>query len=458
MADIFERIEWADQSPETPLTNARGPARWEAALEALDDVQQDFDDRITALEGAGVGAGGSLLSGTFASAPAPGVGVLYNATDLGELLKGDGTSWRDMCGGLITSEVGGGLGNGGGGGGGTVSSGPPQNFAAVGQTDNTIDLSWTAPTTGTPTSYKLYSDEEPAGVSGATAISGAATSLTVGPFSLLGVKRHWLTATKSGVESAISADASVSLPVSGGDTGGTDDTPADILNIGSGDGQNYFNEGIGYASGHVDKTMAAIIGGYSESPYFCPNAAGDAVQFSVFMNGAKTSTNTKYPRSELRELLKNGTSKAAWSIGSGKTHIMTGTTKIMHLPPNKPWVCFAQIHDADGDLVRLQYEAGKLVARIHAGNSGGTENSTDIQASHTLGTAIDWKIEVIGTAVKVYLSNVLKASGTCSSTGNYFKAGCYAQTASTAGGFESASEYARVELKSLVVTHTPALS
>lgn len=439
--ELFTPLEWADGSPETALTAARGPSRWEAAIDALDDAHQDMDSRVSALEG-GSSAG---LSGPTSGRPAAGVGVRYYDTTIHKPIWGDGSQWRDAAANVVSSGV-----------------AAPTSLEAVGQSDNTVDLTWAA-VTGADT-YKLYSDDEPTGVTGATALVG--TSFSTAAYTLLGLKRFWVTATDSAVESPISNYATVTLPISGGDTGGTDSTPADILDIGTGDSQNHFNEGVGYASGHVDKTMSAIIAGYSEDPYFIPNGAGDAVQFQIFMNGGKTSTGTHYPRSELRELKKDGSTKASWTIGSGKTHVMSGTSKVMHLPPNKPWVCFAQIHDGSGDLVRLQVEetslgAGvgslRLVARIHAGDSGGTENLTQIKSSYTVGESIDWKIETTGTSVKVYLSNVQKASGTCSVSGCYYKAGCYAQTASTWGGFEDPDEYCTVELKNLVVTHSPAL-
>jgi hypothetical protein len=246
--------------------------------------------------------------------------------------------------------------------------------------------------------------------------------------------------------------------------------------------------GIGYSTGHVDQGMDKIIAGFIDSPYFVPNAAGNAVQFEVFANGGTTSSTTSHPRSELRELLADGVSKAAWVTGTGKTHVMTGTSTVTHLPADaeakgtpKPQICFAQIHDGAGDVVRLQVENSgstpsdspggngvanlHIVGHTHSPNGGtSTEVKTSLQSSYTIGSAIDWKIEVINTTCKLYIGGVVKFTFTISGTGFYFKAGDYQQFSTAVtnaqgnpdGGY-AATSFARVELKNLVVTHTPAL-
>ena len=89
---------------------------------------------------------------------------------------------------------------------------------------------------------------------------------------------------------------------------------------------------------------------------------------------------------------------------------------------------------------------------------------TSIQSSYTIGTPIDWKIEVINTTCNIYIGGVKKFSFTIGLTGGYFKAGDYQQFSTAVtnaqgnpdGGYAATSN-AKVELKNLVVTHTPAL-
>jgi hypothetical protein len=289
------------------------------------------------------------------------------------------------------------------------------------------------------------------------------------------------------VETSASNHAAVTL------SGGSGQTPAQILNIGTGSTQNHFNVGIGYASGHIDKTLAQITAGFIDSPYFVPNAVGNAVQFSCFANGGTTSSTTDHPRSELREEKADG-SHAGWTCGSGKNHRMMGTSTITHLPADseasgtpKPNICYAQIHDDKGDVVRMQVETdsgtvSSLIHRVytHSPDGNGTEVKTPVTSlgKYTVGTPINWMIDVVGTTCSLYIGGTISGtpgaytytggtmvkSFTISGTLFYFKAGDYQQFSTYVtnphgnpdGGYQATS-YARVELKNLYVNHTPAL-
>lgn len=448
----------------TAITSAR-LNNMETGLAQTTATIDDHDDRLDALEAAAIafaaGQGTVITHGPTASRPAPTLGTYFYDETLRKPIWGDGTVWRDAAGTTLT---------------GTGGAAGPATFTAVVQSDNSILCTWSA--VGGATTYTLASTASPTGIAGKTALTGTSTTFAPG---VLGTYELFVFATVSGVQTAASPHATAVLT---GSTG----TPAQILNIGSGSTQNHFNVGIGYATGHIDKTMAQITGGFIDSPYFTPNAVGNAVQFSVFANGGTTSSTTSHPRSELRELLADGTTKAAWTCGSGKTHVMSGTSTVTHLPADseasgtpKPQVCFAQIHDADGDVVRLQVENSgstpsdppggnsvnnlHIVGHTHSPNGkASTEVKTSLQSSYTVGTAIDWKIEVIDTTCNLYIGGVKKFTFTISGTGFYFKAGDYQQFSTAVtnaqgnpdGGYQSTSN-AKVELKNLVVTHTPAL-
>jgi len=275
-----------------------------------------------------------------------------------------------------------------------------------------------------------------------------------------------------------------------GSGGGSLATPASILGIGSSSFW-YLTEDRSGAS-ELTPTCAQLAAGYVDNPYFYVNSAGDAVAMSTFAN-ATTTQNSPHPRTELREMKPDGVTKAAWSAVAGATHRMFGTSTITHLPADaeststpKPQVCFAQIHDAVGDVVRLQIENSgstpsdppgghtvanlHMVAHTHSPNGGGsTEVKTSIQSSYTIGTAINWMIEVIGTTCNIWIGGTITGtvgnwawSGgtkvftfTISGTGFYFKAGDYQQfsTVSTDGGYVAAA-YAITELKRISVYHS----
>jgi hypothetical protein len=346
----------------------------------------------------------------------------------------------------------------GGGGGGTPDPGTGTapvltSTVTAGGTIGAINLTWTA--VAGATSYKLYETESPAGVSGATALT--VTNSTRTPSTARNYE-YWVTATVGGIESASSNRIQALLPFV--DTGGgggtpTGSNPSTFLNInGLGNGTGgWWNLGVGLSSGHTDIDPTTLKS-YVNSPYYTMNSGGTGVQFQIFMNGGRTSTNTKYPRCELREYATGSTTtKAAWSGSSGR-HIMRGKTKVMHFAPEKPEVCVAQAHDASDDILML-----------HVTGSSATGPQT-------------WRIKVLGVTVATPLTNValgqevawdfdinngtltVKINGSTAYTGNpgypstgcYFKVGEYAQQNSTDQS-NSASEYGRCELRDLFVSH-----
>jgi hypothetical protein len=476
MANLFDPLNWNDgPSGGTPASVDRGARRWEAGIESLDVAVDAHDNRIDALEAAlqslGI-TGADVMPTSERLTVVPTEGKLVVDSDLPALLIGKpgGTGWWKVD---LTTLTGAG------------SLADPQNMTvdvAAGGTIGQITLAAntvaSAAVSGGRGPYILYEDQSPTGVTGATALATPSSVRTPGTARQYG---YWFTAMVAGVETAASNRVVATLPYvapgGGGGGSGATGTPAQILNIGTGSTQNHFNVGVGYSTGHVDKTQQMIIDGYAESPYFQPNAAGNAVAMRVYANGKTTSSSTIHPRVELRELMTTDANKAAWNGASG-THVMSGTSTVTHLPADsetssqpKPWTCIAQIHDALGDVVRLQIEdtastpaqsggthsvsSLRLVAHTHEPDGNGPEVKTEVQSTYSIGNSVDWKIEVISGTCKIYIGGVVKKTFSMPSGGMYFKSGNYAQfsTASTDGGY-AATSYAEVELKNLVVTHS----
>ena len=233
--------------------------------------------------------------------------------------------------------------------------------------------------------------------------------------------------------------------------------PGEALWIGGDLGRNHFNVGIGGPGGdldHTDYSQAAIEDGFTLADYFYLDGNGDVV-FKQYVQNGRTSTNTKYPRTECRELQPNGTSKAAWSSGSG-THYGKGISKIDHVPSAKPWVVFFQVHDADSDFFRVQTEDGAIVCRRTP--PGGSEIRTVLRSSYTVGAWIawEWRFESGTLTIKLDGTTVLTASG-MSKTGCYEKFGCYNQVNNRSdGGSAPTGEYCQVTVQrgSKVTWHT----
>lgn len=440
MADLYTPRTWVDGEQLTAVNSAN---RWETGIEALDLELDNQTDRIDALY-AGGGAAGQIRSGPSANRPSPAIGTFYLDTDLAppRVIVGQGTSWTEVDGTALP-----------GAGSGTA----PRNMRASvieGGTIGAIVLAWDA--VAGATSYKLYEIESPSGVAGAEALTTTTTTRTP---STARNYEYWVTALVSGVESAASNRAQAVLPYTGGgEPPPSSSDPSTFLNInGKGNGQGgWWNLGIGFSSGHTDITPTQLQGGYVNTPYYVMNAAKTAVQMQVFMNGGRTSSNTKYPRCEFREMQTGSTStKASWNGRSGR-HILRGKTKVMHYAPEKCEMVVAQIHDGGDDRLQIRPEAsspsGSQTWRLSLDGS----EVDDLISGVTLGQEVAWEIDVNGTSLTVKINGTTQyttSSHSLPSSGNYFKVGTYVQQNSTDQDNPS-SEYGRSELRDLFCSHS----
>jgi Alginate lyase len=113
------------------------------------------------------------------------------------------------------------------------------------------------------------------------------------------------------------------------------------------------------------------------SRYFALNDTGDGVVFTAPVDGV-TTKNSRYPRSELREM--NGPEEAAWSNTSG-VHTLTVSQAVTHLPDAKPEAVAAQIHDGNDDVLQIRLEGTRLLAQYDDG-----AQQVELDPNYTLGT------------------------------------------------------------------------
>jgi hypothetical protein len=429
VADLFTPRTWVDTEDATAANFAN---RVEMGIEALDVAVDALGDRLDAVQAAlaNITATGVPVV-TTSTRGTPSKGRVVFDDDLDAYIGGTGTEWIELSVGEVV--------------GGPGSSSAPTGFTAVVQPDDSIVLSWNA--VSGADHYKIYEVRSPSGVAGADNITGTTNTRTP---SSSGYYEYWCTAFVDGVESAASNHGICSLPYGstpggGGDPGGggTGGTPAEVLALGAGGGE--WNLGIGYPSGHVDIEPDELEGGFSEAPYFYVTEDGAWVHFQVPMNGGRTSANTKYPRSELREY-RNG-AKASWNGGSG-THVMSYKAKVIHMEDDKPEIVIGQMHDSEDDTLQIRCEGTTWRASIN-----GTEHPT------TLGN-FSWGTEV---AVEIRLSAgtlTIKINGSTKITtnpgygsGNYFKIGAYAQQ-NDRDQDNPSNGYASCEIRDLVVSHS----
>jgi hypothetical protein len=189
--------------------------------------------------------------------------------------------------------------------------------------------------------------------------------------------------------------------------------------------------------------------GYTNPAYFWTDKVDGSMTFWDPESGV-TTPNSNYPRSELREMNRDG-SAANWSLSG--THTLAADLRIVSVTAS---VCVGQIHLGTGGsstkpLVELYYHSnGDIVL--------GTENSpAGGQTPHTLGHVAlgqrwTYKIQVADSHVKVTVNGTTTTYAIQSdffAYRQYFKAGDYNQTASS-----STSRGAKVKFYSLTTAHS----
>lgn len=197
-------------------------------------------------------------------------------------------------------------------------------------------------------------------------------------------------------------------------------------------------------AGSPDEIKQPEIGSYSLSPYFINNPDGEGVVFRAHAGGA-TTKNSKYPRSELREMTDGGRKEARWSSREG-VHTMTVRQAITHLPNQKPELVAAQIHDDSDDIVMVRLENKRLFVEAD-GNEIGVLNS-----EYVLGTPYTVTITAERNGIRVYYDGVLKVTYNKEGADYYFKAGCYTQSNTERG--DKPDAYGEVIIYDLKLEHT----
>jgi hypothetical protein len=177
------------------------------------------------------------------------------------------------------------------------------------------------------------------------------------------------------------------------------------------------------------------------SEYFALTPARDGIVFTANTDGV-TTKNSKYPRSELREM--NGEEKASWDGREGK-HTMEIDQAITQTPQAKPDVIAGQIHATDDDLMQIHLSGNQLTVKYADG-----KKKVLLDGDYQLGQRFNVKIESSDGHVKVWYDGALKADLPISSSTSYFKAGAYVNSNGSKGDSSAAGQ---VVIYGLDVTH-----
>ncbi|MDF7823897.1 polysaccharide lyase family 7 protein [Pontiellaceae bacterium B12227] len=184
---------------------------------------------------------------------------------------------------------------------------------------------------------------------------------------------------------------------------------------------------------------------------FFVHSSGEGVVFRAHCTET-TTKNSNYPRCELREMTGRKSpnhykykEKASWGTADGGLHRMEAELAITALPPVKPHVVCAQIHDANDDLMMIRLEGRKLfVERNKIGD-------VMLDGDYELGTRFALKIEAVDGHVRVSYNGVQKMDWEKTRNRCYFKAGCYTQSNSAKGDLPTS--YGEVVIYTLKIEH-----
>jgi len=214
-------------------------------------------------------------------------------------------------------------------------------------------------------------------------------------------------------------------------------SPADII-----DASNWYLTLPTGSEGDPDTVASSELAGY-DSEYYRLNDSGDGVVFTANAGGA-TTENSKYPRSELREM--NGGEKASWDGRSG-THTMVLDQAITKTPSAKPDVIAGQIHGGDDDVMQIHLSGSQLTVKYADG-----DKEVVLDDSYELGERFRVKIESSDGHVKVWHDGELKADLPIYGSESYFKAGAYVNSNPDKGA--SASDVGQVVIYGIDISHS----
>ena len=179
--------------------------------------------------------------------------------------------------------------------------------------------------------------------------------------------------------------------------------------------------------------------------YFRLNEDGDGVVFRANAGGV-TTRNSRYPRSELREM--TGGERAAWSNTRG-THTLEVRQAITEVPPAKPEVVAAQIHGGGDDVLQIRLEGRTLAVQYADG-----AKRVVLDPDYRLATPYDLRIVAADRRIVVFYNGEQKAEIAESGSDWYWKVGAYTQSNRERG--DAADAVGEVVVYALDIDHADA--
>lgn len=196
--------------------------------------------------------------------------------------------------------------------------------------------------------------------------------------------------------------------------------------------------------GNPDEIAQPELNMFEDANCFRTTKSKDGVVFQARCDGL-TTKNSEYPRSELREMTRDGKDEASWGTADGAIHSLLVVQAITRTPSVKPHVVCTQIHDAKDDVMVVRLEGKRLF--IETCESA----KIDLDRNYKLATKFTLRIEAGGGHIKVWYNDALKMDWQTSRTGCYFRAGCYTQSNTRKG--DRPDSYGQVVIHKLQAAH-----
>lgn len=174
-------------------------------------------------------------------------------------------------------------------------------------------------------------------------------------------------------------------------------------------------------SGNPDEVVQPELATFQDPENFFTTDSGDGVVFRASCDGRGTE-NSKYPRSELREMEPDGKDEASWSTDDGLRHVFNAELAVTQMPLTKEHVVCTQIHDEEDDVLMVRLEDDTLFIERN--------NATDVilDTEYELGDRFTLRIEVQDGRVKAWHDSDEVMDWKVKAKRCYFKVGCYTQS------------------------------
>jgi hypothetical protein len=180
---------------------------------------------------------------------------------------------------------------------------------------------------------------------------------------------------------------------------------------------------------------------------------GKSVLFRVY-HGAATTSGSKNPRSELREMRLDGLDEIEWDGRRGR-HGLSVELSINKLTNVKPHTVVGQIHNGSDDVATIRAEGVRGTDRIKLYGTRGNDSQYAYMGEVKRTQRFKAGFDVQNGRIAFVLNGVRSAKTVAATAGSFFKTAVYLQSNPESAPGESTKAYTEVRMFSKpIVSHT----